>query len=302
LTTVYSRNESTAKEYAAKFGVSSTHTSIESLVNDHSIEAIYVASPNSLHYSQTKTILQHKKHAIVEKPITPTLAEFEDLCSLARGNDVFLIEAYRHIQEANFKTLKANLSQLGPIYGANLTYATYSSRYTNVLNGETPNVFSLDFAGGSLVDIGVYPVTFAVALFGPPTSSVYHAVKVATGADGGGFILLQYPTFSVAINASKCYKSSAPTEIYGENGTVTLNGTSDIESVNWVNPRTKHSVEWAGKKEEFNMTEEAREFAKIIESGDHKAAKELESISRTVLGITTELRRQNGIIYPQDKL
>lgn len=277
------------------------HTSIESLVKDP-IQVVYVASPNSLHYEQTKIILQHKKHVILEKPATATVAEFEDLCSLARDNGVYLIEAYRHIQEANFRKLKQYLTQLGPIYGTSLVYASYSSRYTNVLNGETPNVFSLDFAGGSLVDIGVYPITFAVCLFGRPKSSTYQAFKCQTGVDGGGFIILQYETFSVSINQSKCYNSAAPSEIYGENGTVTISATVNIDSLKWFNPRTKETKDWAGPKEELKLKEEAAEFARIIELDDKKAAKELEDLSRTVLQITTEMRKQNNIIYPADRV
>ena len=300
LASVYSRDRETGEQYAAKYQVTSVHTSIDSLTSDP-IDVIYVASPNSLHYEQTKTILEHHKHVILEKPATATVAEFEDLCSLARDKGVYLIEAYRHIQEANFKILKKNLDQLGPIFGASLTYASFSSRYTNVLNGETPNVFSLDFAGGSLVDIGVYPVTFAVALFGRPKSSTYQAFKCPTGTDGGGFIMLQYEKFSVSINQSKCWNSAAPSEIYGENGTVTANATMNINTLKFSNPRTKETEDWAGPKEELKLKEEAAEFARIIENGDKKAAKELEDLSRAVLQITTELRRQNGIIYPVDK-
>lgn len=298
---VYSRKRETADQYAAKYKVSSVHTSIESLASD-SIQVIYVASPNTLHYEHAKVILEHKKHVILEKPATATVAEFEDLCSLARDNGVYLIEAYRHIQETNFKILKKNLAQLGPIYGANLTYASFSSRYTNVLNGETPNVFSLEFGGGSLVDIGVYPVTFAVALFGRPKSSTYQAFKCRTGVDGGGFILLQYENFSVSINQSKCYNSAAPCEIYGENGTVTVNSTMNIDTLKWLNPRTKEANDWAGPREPLKLKEEAAEFARIIENDDQKAAKELEELSRIVLQITMELRRQNNIIYPADKI
>ncbi|KAI9696860.1 MAG: hypothetical protein M1820_008014 [Bogoriella megaspora] len=302
LTAVYSRKEDAAREYAAKHGATSTFTSIGALASHSSVQAIYVASPNALHYEQAKVILAHKKHVILEKPATTTVAEFEDLCSLARANGVYLFEAYRHIQESNFKVLKKNLPQLGTIYGAQLTYASYSSRYNNVLDGEVPNVFNLEFGGGSLVDIGVYPVTFAVALFGRPKSSTYHPFKIPSGADAGGFIVLQYDNFAVSINASKCWQSSSPTEIYGENGTVTVNGTMNIEKLSWYHPRTKETKEWAGPREPMKLKEEAAEFARIITNDDKAASRELEELSRNVLQVTNELRRQNGIIYPADKV
>ncbi|KAJ9638935.1 hypothetical protein H2199_006796 [Coniosporium tulheliwenetii] len=291
LAAVYSRRAETAKEFGAKFDVTTVHTSIESLAKDGDIQAVYIASPNSLHYEQAKVILAAKKHVIIEKPTTSTVAEFEELYALAKDQGVFLLEANRHIQEINFKVLQQNLSKLGPIYGASLTYASYSSRYNNVLAGETPNIFSLEYSGGALVDLGVYPISFAVALFGKPKSQSYSPVIIATGADGGGLITLQYEGFGVAINASKCYTSTAPSEVYGEKGTFVINAVTDIER-----------EELAKEKAKLNLQEEAEEFARIIDGGDGEAAKRLEELSRIVIGITTDLRRQCGLVFAVEKL
>ena len=134
LAAVYSRSEESARTFADKFSVKTVYTSIESLVQDANLDAVYVASPNSLHYSQAKTILQAKKHVILEKPATSTLAELEDLFRIAKENNVFLIEAYRHIQEVNYKLLRRILfdeKKLGTIFGASLNFSMYSSRYNN---------------------------------------------------------------------------------------------------------------------------------------------------------------------------
>jgi predicted dehydrogenase len=253
-------------------------------------------------------MLQTKLHVILEKPATATTTELDDLFRIAKENGVFLIEAYRHIAEANFKVLEQAINRekvLGPIYGASFQYASYSSRYNNVLKGETPNIFSLDFAGGSLVDVGVYPVTFAVALFGAPKSQIYVPYVCRTGVDGGGVIILQYETFGVQINQSKSYASSSPCEVYGEHGTITINATTDISTIKHWNPQTKDTKELAGpykipEKPNVNMEEEAIHFANIVEQKDTQAAAELEDISRKVLAVTQDLRRQNGILYPAD--
>lgn len=270
---------------------------------------MYIASPNSLHYEQAKQMLLARKHVILEKPATSTKAELDDLFRIAKEKGVFLLEAFRHIQEANFKLLHRLIKQemaLGPIYGASLVYASYSSRYDNVLAGEEPNIFSLNLSGGSLVDIGVYPVSFAVALFGAPQSQVYVPFICRTGVDGGGVIILRYDGFGVQINNSKSYASTAPCEIFGEKGTMIVNGTTDISSVKHWHPKTKKSEELAGsykqvEKPNVNMEEEAVEFARIIREKDSNASVQLEEISRVVIGITEDLRRQNGILYPADK-
>lgn len=305
---VFSRKQEQAEAFASKFDCKTTYTSLESLAADKDMQAVYIASPNSHHYAHAKQLLQAGKHVILEKPATSTPAELDDLFATAKQHGVFLIEAFRHIQEANYKLLRDLVNEqkrLGPIYGASLTYASYSSRYNNVLAGETPNIFSLDFSGGSLVDIGVYPVSFAIALFGAPTSQTYVPFICRTGVDGGGVIILQYETFGVQINHSKGYQSFAPCEIYGEKGTLSINGTTDIKSLKHWDPVSKKSEEFAGplrdEKAQVNMEEEAEEFARILNEKDEKALGELERISKDVVKVTSDLRRQGGVVYPADK-
>lgn len=306
---IYSRTSEQAKAFGSKHGCTKLYTSLDELAGDAALQVVYIASPNSLHYDQAKQMLLARKHVVLEKPATSTLAEFDDLLRIAKEQGVILIEAYRHIQEANFKLLQKLVIQekrLGSIYGASFTYASYSSRYTNVLAGEEPNIFSLKLSGGSLVDVGVYPVSFAVALFGEPQNQVYVPFICKTGVDGGGVIILRYAGFGIQINNSKGYTSTAPCEIYGEKGTVTVNGTTDIASISHWDPRTKEREELAGAckqvvKPNVNMLEECTEFARIIGEQDHPAAAELEETSRIVLRITGDLRRQNGITYPADK-
>ncbi|EME81132.1 uncharacterized protein MYCFIDRAFT_26726 [Pseudocercospora fijiensis CIRAD86] len=305
---VYSRTHDQAEKFASKHGATKLYTSLDKLFSDNDLQAIYIASPNNLHYEQAKQALQAKKHVILEKPATSTVAELDDLFRIGKEQGVYLIEAYRHIQEANYKKLQKLVNEekrLGPIYGASFQYAAYSSRYNNVLAGEEPNIFSLKFSGGSLVDIGVYPVAFAVALFGRPKSQIYVPVKCHTGVDAGGVGILQYESFGVQINASKAYQSTAPCEIYGQKGTITINATTDISTLAHWNPKTKQTEELAGpyktvEKPNVNMEEEALEFARIIDQNDERALGELEKISRDVLHVTTDMRRQAGIIYPAD--
>lgn len=309
LRSVYSRHRDRAEAFASKHQVNNVYTSLDDFAADSGLQAVYIASPNSLHFEQAKQMLNANKHVILEKPATSTAIELGELFKLAKDKGVFLIEAYRHIQEQNFRSLQRMIRDekvLGPIYGASLVYASYSSRYNNVLAGEEPNIFSLKYSGGSLVDVGVYPVSFAVALFGAPQSQTYVPFVCKTGVDGGGVIILRYQDFGIQINNSKSYTSRAPCEVYGEKGTITVNSTTDISSISHWNPKTKESSELAGpyktaEKPNVNMEEEAVEFARILEQQDFTAAAELEEISKIVLSITEDLRRQNDIIYPADR-
>lgn len=301
---VYSRTLEQAKSFGAKYDCSRCFTTLESIASDPELQFIYIASPNSLHYAQAKQMLQAGKNVLLEKPATCTVAELDELFAIAKAKDLYLIEAYRHIQEANFKKLEKMLHEekkLGTIYGASLTWATWSSRYNNVLAGEKPNIFNLEFGGGSLVDVGVYPITFAVTLFGVPKSQTYIPYVCATGVDAGGMIILRYDSFGVSIDQSKAWQSTAPSEIYGENGTIALDATGSISSMTYWDPKTKKTEELAGPKAENMMEEEAAAFARLIEEKDLTGLARLEEISKMVLQVTTSLRHENGLLYPADK-
>jgi predicted dehydrogenase len=304
LAAVYSRKQETAQEFASKYSGQqiSTYTDLDAFVTSPSITTIYIASPNILHYTQAKLALSSGKNVILEKPSCSTVAELDDLFKIAKEKNVILIEAFRHIQEHNFKLLKKTLPTLGPIYGCSIVFAQYSSRYEKVLAGEVPNIFNLEMGGGALVDLGVYPVAAAIDLFGAPKDAVYFPVKIATGADGAGQIILTYPTFNVYLCHSKIYNSEAPSEIYTEKGTVRIGGPgiTDIESLTLWDPKTKQKkgIEGVRAPEKLNLKEEAEEQARCIEERDQEAVARYEVHSREVLRVLEKCRRDNGLLFP----
>jgi predicted dehydrogenase len=298
---VYSRKHETAQEFASKYPdqKASLYTSLDDLAADSKIDAVYIASPNLFHYEQAKTILNASKHVILEKPATGTEAQLDELFALAASKKVVLVEAYRHVHEANFKVLKASIPKVGKLLGANLSFCQYSSRFKNVLAGETPGVFDLKMAGGALVDLGVYVVAAAIELFGEPESSVYYPIIIGTGADGGGTLVLRYAAgYNVVLTASKVYNSDAPSEIYGEKGTLSIPTITDLESVTFWDANKKSRVELGGKKVELNLKDEAQEHGRIILEKDWEAMKRWEKHSRGVVRVTENVRRANGLLFP----
>lgn len=303
LAAVYSRKEESAKEFAAKYEGQKValYTDLDKLYNDSNLDAIYIASPNSLHYEQAKAALNAGKHVILEKPSCSNGVELDELFRLSKEKGLFLLEAWRHIQEGNFKMLKSSMGKIGRICGASITFCQFSSRYDAVLKGEVPNIFNLAMGGGALVDMGCYTVAAAVWLFGAPKDAQYYPTIISTGADGGGMLVLHYEGFVVHLHSSKMYTSDAPSEIYGERGTLVVPTITDIEKVTLSDPRTKQRTELGTKREELNLKEEAEEQARIISEKDWKAAGELEAHSRAVLAVTEKVRKANGLLFPDEK-
>ncbi|MCW4374958.1 Gfo/Idh/MocA family oxidoreductase [Listeria monocytogenes] len=301
LTAVYSRTEEKARAFGEKYGELTYFTDIEEMGKSDALDAVYIASPNALHYQHAVSLLKNKKHVIVEKPIFSTVAELEHAHQITRENNVFLFEAARHIQEPNFKRLQENIEKVGTIHGATLAYMKYSSRYDQVLNGEEPNIFSLKFSGGSIVDLGVYPLYSAITLFGEPVKATYFATKLPTGVDGLGPIILEYPTFNITIIQGKNSQSFLPSEIYGQKGTLIVDPLTGIEKITFYDNATKEETELAGPVVANDMQFEAAEFARIIEQSDRDTYEYLADLSLKVLRVSNELRHQNDIWFDAEK-
>jgi predicted dehydrogenase len=268
LAAVYSRSEENAKLLADTYKAPSIYTDLNEMAKSEEIEAVYIASPNSVHFQHAITFLKNKKHVICEKPIFSNTKELEEAHKVADENGVFLFEAIRNIHSPNFNILKEKLYMAGEIRSAILPYIQYSSRYDLFLQGEEPNIFSSKYSGGALVDLGVYPLYLAVGLFGEPTKVFYHPVLLRSGVDGSGTLVLVYEGFVCTILCSKVSHSTILAEIHGESGTFVLENAAPISQIEFVDSHTKQDQILSGLLEEKDMVYECINIAKVIETNN----------------------------------
>lgn len=161
---VYSRTLLRAQEFAQKHHISKYYDDLDKMLNDDDLDTIYVASPNGLHYSQSKQALLAGKHVICEKPFVPTVQEAIDLFTIAKEKKVYIFEAITTIHLPNYKITASHLKDLGDIKMIQCNFSQYSSRYEKYKAFEVTNVFDPAFSGGSLMDINVYCIHFVVGL------------------------------------------------------------------------------------------------------------------------------------------
>lgn len=296
LEAVYSRTQDRALLFKEKFKALKAYTDWEVFLNDPEIDVIYIASPNSLHFEQAKQVLIHQKHAIVEKPIVTSLPHLDRLIDLARQNNKVLVEAARHLYEPNFMTISKWIKNLPRVYGASLTYSKYSSRYDEVLKGGEPAIFSPNFDGGSVNDLGIYVVYAAIHWFGKPLSVHAFTQKVETGVDGKGMALLRYPDFDVTLNFGKINTSLHSTEIYGPDQTLILDGVTGLSEATLIDARTKEAQKLNLEEPAPNpLSWEANEFADLILNFQKEESKVLLNkrltLSRNVHEVLEQIRR-----------
>jgi predicted dehydrogenase len=297
LTAIYSRKLEQAQAFGANYPVEHFFDSLEALAQSDVIDAVYIASPNSLHCQQSLLFLSHKKHVICEKPLASNLREVEQLVACAREHQVVLFEAFKSAHLPNFLILQQALPKIGKLRKAFINYCQYSSRYPRYLAGENPNTFNPHFSNGSIMDIGYYCVASTVALFGEPQSVLASATLLDTGVDAHGSVCLNYGDFDVVISHSKVSNSDIPSEIQGEEGTLVIEKISEAQGV-VLTPRRENSQVLTQPQHINTMLYEAQVFAELVE----KRQVEHEGLENSLIvaSLLTEIRRQTGVVFPAD--
>lgn len=306
LAAVYSRKLATAQEFGSKYeGDVAYATDLDSFFGIAHMDTVYIASPNSLHFPQAKQAILAGKNVIVEKPAFSTPAEMDEIIQLANQKRVFFFEAARNIHEKAFDTISDFLPLKDHILGANFTFMKYSSRYDAVLAGEEPNIFSPHFSGGSLMDLGVYPLYAALGWFGMPDEAHYFARKIATDVDGIGTIILRYDLFDVTIQQGKIADAFLDSEIYLDSGTLVMNGINSFEKVVFHDREEQKRVDLPVHLVENPMVEEAADFAKVILHPENKdygvLYEEWVELARNVNQLIYKLRKQVGVEFDADE-
>ena len=298
LTAIYSRHIDQARGMGVDYPVEHYFDSLESMAQSDAIDAVYIASPNSLHCPQALLFMRHNKHVICEKPLASHLREAEQMIACAREHQVVLFEAFKTAYLPNFLALQQALPKVGKVRKALFNYCQYSSRYPKYLAGELPNAFNPAFSNGSIMDIGFYMLACAVALWGEPHSLQASATLLASGVDGHGTVCLNYGDFDVALLHSKVSQTVLPCEIQGEDGSLVIDKMSEGQQLAFV-PRSGNKQDLTQPQHINTMLYEAEKFAELIERGEinHPGL----AVSRITAKLLTEIRRQTGVIFPADQ-
>ena len=215
---VCSRQQATGEALAQQFGIPKVYTDYAAMLADPDIELVYIATPNSLHYAQTKAALLAGKNVLCEKPFVPTVAEADELIALAKEKHLFLFEAITTAHHPNYALAKQYLDDIGSLRIVSCTFCQYSSRYDALLSGQVPPVFDPACCGGALMDLNLYNVHFVVGLFGEPMLVSYHPNLYRNGIDTSGILTMENSGFKAVSMAAKDCGAPARYVIQGTKG------------------------------------------------------------------------------------
>ncbi|WP_080845878.1 Gfo/Idh/MocA family protein [Cytobacillus gottheilii] len=300
LQAVYSRTEEKARKFADQYGVSTIFTDLEEMAMSSEVDAVYIATPNSLHAEQAILFLKNQKHVLCEKPIASNQIEFKEMMRTAKDHKVLLMEAMKSTYMPIFKKVEEQIEKIGQVRKYFASYCQYSSRYDAYKNGQVLNAFDPAFSNGSLMDIGVYTIYPLVKLFGKPKEILASCIKLETGVDGQGSIIMKYDDKEAVVFFSKIADSNLPAEIQGEKGSIIIDRISSPQKAGIVF-RGGESEDLTVLQEHDPMYYETKAFIELIKNGKTESDVNSFETSLAVLEIMDEARKQMGIVFPADQ-
>ncbi|GAB3402817.1 scyllo-inositol 2-dehydrogenase [Schumannella luteola] len=307
VTHVVSRDVARAQDFAAELAelapaeaAPQSTGDLDALLRSGDIDAVYIASPNSVHAGQVRAAIRAGIHVLVEKPAVTTAAEWRELSAAARTAGVVLIEGIRTAYDPGLQAVRDLLPQLGAVRRVSFGYESVSSRYGKVLAGERINMFDPELAGGVLYDLGVYAAHPLIALFGLPLEVRGSKVQVAVrddspGVDGAGVAIASYDGFDADLSYSKISTSTRPSEIRGELGTLQIDHIASPRVLT-LQPaggdEIVHELPIDGPQ--HALTGEIERFVELVQGGDASAAEPDQLATEQTLRLMDAIRASWG--------
>ena len=296
---VYSRSREKGAALAAEYGCEKVYTDMDAFLSDDSIDLVYIATPNLLHYEQAKRALEYGKHVLLEKPFTTRAEQARELAEMARERRLFLLEAAPTSFLPNFALLQKEVQKIGPIKLVMSNYSQYSSRYDALLRGEVPAIFDPAYAGGCLMDINFYNVLLNILLFGKPYSAVYHPNCFPGLCDTSGVMTMAYNGFVSTNAGAKDTWGVNFFQIEGEKGYIYIEGGANgIRSVRTVTRSSDENVNLQDDPDRWYY--EIQEVTRLLLEEDYESVyARLDTTIATVETMETA-RKGAGIFFPGD--
>ncbi|CAH1199525.1 MULTISPECIES: Gfo/Idh/MocA family protein [Paenibacillus] len=299
LTAVFSRTAEKANAFADQYQAEHRFTNLEEMAASEHLDAVYIATPNTLHAAQAELFLRNGKHVLCEKPLAANSAEVGRMIEVARKHDVLLMEAMKSTVLPVFRMVQSHLHKIGPVRKYVASYCQYSSRYDKYKEGVVLNAFKPELANGALMDLGVYCLYPLITLFGAPQQVQAQAMMLDSGVDGQGSVLLNYEGLEAVVTYSKISNSYVPTEIMGERGSILIDkiGSPEQAEIRY-NDGTVENI--AADQTHPVMYYEVEEFVKLIEEGRRESDINTYERSLVTMQVMDRIRKQIGLVFPND--
>jgi predicted dehydrogenase len=275
------------------------HASYDALVSDDGVDAVYVATPHPGHAEAARLALEAGKAVLVEKPFTLNAAQAQELVDLARSKSLFLMEAMwtrflPHI--ARVREILA-AGTLGEIVTVTADHGQWFEK-----NPEH-RLFAPELGGGALLDLGIYPLSFASFVLGTPERVTARSIEAFTGVDANTSVILEYAGGAHAlVNTTLSAATANVAAVNGTEARIEIDRTWYVPTTFRVTSRDGEVLErYDAPHEGHGLRHQAAEVGRCLAAGALES--ELLPLDETVAIMRTldEVRSQIGLVYPQER-
>jgi len=297
LSAVASRNMERAQSFALEYGISKVFDNYDELFKSDVVDVVYIATPHVFHKDLAIRAMQQGKHVLCEKPLGVNLKEVDTMIKAAKTHGVFLMEALWSRFNPTICEVKKLVDQgaLGELAYVNADFAFYA-----LDRQKDSRLFNLDLAGGTLLDIGIYPVFLSYLFLGIPNEIRAVSNFNTYGTEIQTSIIFKYPNAQAILNSSFTHSSRMSAEISGREGSITL-APRFHESKGY----TLHTN---GNHKSYGLPTVGRGyFYEIMEVNDCIRANTLESglwshaDSRNLISLLDQIRKITGVSFPFER-
>lgn len=290
---VGSRNQERGDAFATKFEIPTVHTDYQDLVSDPNVDVVYVATPHSFHRDHALLALEAGKHVMVEKPFTQNGVQAREIVELAQRKGLFVMEAMktRHAPHTLVLHELIKRGKLGDLVGGQ---ADHSQMLTHV-----PRLVDPNLAGGALLDLGIYPLSVLVDVFGLP-EQIYAVGKLTeAGVDLQVSATLDYPTAQAQMTTCMNGFGTNMATFWGTEGAVWVDDRFFNPSRMLFRDRSGNEWEFDGRAPN-GMQYEIAHAARCITDGLLESPRLPLQESVDIVDLLDDIRRQVGVIYPNE--
>lgn len=283
-----------AQDFVKQHDAGEAYGSYQDLLARDDIDAVYVATTHNNHHEPAIMAIEAGKHVLVEKAFAQNGAQTEAILQAAEKAGVFVMEAMwtRHLP--HMCELRASL-EVGEIGEVTAVIADHGQSLTHV-----PRMYRADLAGGSLLDLGVYPIAFAHDVLGVPSSVTAVGQLTDGGVDNQVAMVFDYPRAQASLHTSMVSKSANTAQVIGTTGRIEIDGW-------FYTPTTMRVVRDDVTVREFDgrvangFQFQAAEVARCIAAGLTESATMAWRDTREVMALMDGIRNQIGLVYPNER-
>jgi predicted dehydrogenase len=261
---VGSRHRDSADRFADRFDIPNRHASYEALVADPDVDVVYVATPHPMHHANALLALRAGKPVLVEKAFTMNAVEARELVAVARAEGLFLMEAMWTRFLPHIAVIRRLLAEgaLGDIVTVTADHGQWFAQDPEF------RLFAPELGGGALLDLGVYPVSFASMVLGTPDRIVTLIHPAFTGVDGQTSMLFGYASGAQAVlTCTLSAKSPTRGAIVGTDARIEIDGEFYAPTSLTLISRTGERTHFEASHEGRGLWHQADEVARCLHEG-----------------------------------